>query len=68
MNATAVKKVVNYDPTVTYFSSEHVPFAVIGAFFLGTFGIIPPLILMCYISVQICTEVPELLQAEQAWT
>ena len=48
MNATAVKKVVNYDPTVTYLSLEHAPFAVIGILLLGTFGLVPPLLLTCY--------------------
>ena len=47
-NSTAVKKVVNYDPTVTYLSLEHAPFAVIGILLLGTFGLVPPLLLSCY--------------------
>ena len=45
---TVVKRVVNYDPTVAYLSAEHAPFAVIGALFLLTFGLIPPLLLTFY--------------------
>ena len=47
-NYVVVKRVVNYDPTVGYLSAEHAPFAVIGALFLLTFGLIPPLLLTFY--------------------
>ena len=47
-NFTVVKKVVNYDPTVGFLSAEHAPFAAIGAIFLLTFGLIPPLLLTFY--------------------
>ena len=43
-----VEKAVNYDPTVVYLSYEHAPFAVIGAFFLVSFGLLPPLLLTFY--------------------
>ena len=48
INSTVVQKVVNYDPTVVYLSSEHAPFAFIGVFFLLTFGLIPPFLLTFY--------------------
>ena len=48
MNSTVVMRVVNNDPTVQFLSVEHVPFAVIGTFFLGTFGLVPPLLLTFY--------------------
>ena len=47
-NSPIVFKSVNYDPTVRYLSSEHAPFAVIGALFLLTFGLMPPLLLTFY--------------------
>ena len=48
MNSAVVMRVVNNDPSVQFLSLEHAPFAVIGAFFLGTFGLVPPLLLTCY--------------------
>ena len=48
-NSPSVKlKVVNYDPTVPFLSSEHAPFAAVGALFLLTFGLMPPLLLTFY--------------------
>ena len=47
-NNSVVNKVVNYDPTVGFLSAEHAPFAAIGALFLLTFGLIPPLLLTFY--------------------
>ena len=47
-NRTEVMKVVNYDPTVPYLSNEHAPFAAVGTFFLLTFGLLPPLLLIFY--------------------
>ena len=47
-NFTIEERVVNYDPTVKYLGSEHAPFAAIGAFFLLTFGLTPPLLLTFY--------------------
>ena len=41
-------KVVNYDPTVTYLSTEHVPFWCIAALCLISFGMVPPLLLTFY--------------------
>ena len=41
-------RVVNYDPTVTYLSSEHVPFWCIAAACLLSFGLVPPVLLTFY--------------------
>ena len=43
-----VKRVNNYDPTVEYLSREHVPYVLLGSFFLLIFGILPPLLLLFY--------------------
>lgn len=48
INSSVEERVVNYDPTVEYLSTEHAPFAAIGVFFLLTFGLIPPLLLTFY--------------------
>ena len=43
-----VKRVTNYDPTIDYLSHNHVPYVLLGSFFLVTFGILPPLLLVTY--------------------
>ena len=41
-------KVVNYDPTVTYLSTEHIPFWLLAGALLLTFGLVPPFLLTFY--------------------
>ena len=41
-------KVINYDPTVRYLSSEHVPFWFLATACLLTFGFVPPVLLTFY--------------------
>ena len=41
-------RVVNYDPTVAYLSSEHVPFWCIAVACLLSFGLVPPVLLTFY--------------------
>ena len=48
MNSSVARRVMNFDPTVTYISYEHAPFAALGGFLLLTFGLIPPLLLIFY--------------------
>ena len=43
-----VIKVINYDPTVTYLSSEHIPFWCIAAVCMLSFGMVPPVLLTFY--------------------
>ena len=43
-----VRRVSNYDPTVVFFSYQHMPFIILGATIVITFGIIPPLLLLFY--------------------
>ena len=43
-----VLHVSNYDPTVTYFSRQHLPFIFLGTFFIITVGILPPVLMLFY--------------------
>ena len=43
-----VKRVNNYDPTVTFLSHQHIPFVLLGSFFFITFGLLPPIFLLFY--------------------
>lgn len=43
-----IKRVSNYDPTIVFMSQEHMPYLIMGTFFLLTFGLLPPLLLLSY--------------------
>ena len=43
-----VLRVNNYDPTVVFFSRQHLPFIFLGGFLFTTFSILPPLLLLFY--------------------
>ena len=43
-----VVRVSNYDPTLIYLSHQHIPFVLLGTFFIITFGILPPTLLLFY--------------------
>ena len=43
-----IQKVSNYDPTIVFMSREHMPYLFMGTFFLLTFGLLPPLLLLSY--------------------
>lgn len=45
---TIAKRVSNYDPTVDFMSRQHMPYVVLGSFFLLTFGFLPPILLLFY--------------------
>ena len=47
-NSTQVYLVTNIDPSIHFFSKEHIPHAVIGALVLLIFGILPALFLVAY--------------------
>ena len=47
-NGRVAKRVSNYDPTVDFLSAQHMPYVVLGSFFLLTFGLLPPLLLLFY--------------------
>ena len=47
-NGRVAKRVSNYDPTVEFLSAQHMPYVLLGSFFLLTFGLLPPLLLLFY--------------------
>ena len=47
-NSEVVKKVLHYDPTITYGDSEHIPFMIVGIVLLLTYGLFLPLLLILY--------------------
>ena len=41
-------RVLNFDPTVIYFTKHHIPYAALAIVIILTFGIFPPILLTCY--------------------
>ena len=66
IDGSVFMKVVSYDPTIEYLSLEHLPFVLIGAILLLTFGLIPPLLLTLYqfTIVQRCLNICKLNRTE----
>ena len=48
VSGSVVEQTVNFDPTTEYFSRDHLPYAVLAALILATFGALPPLLLLLY--------------------
>ena len=47
-NGTSVGKILNNDPSVDFFTRDHLPFAILALTILVTIGAIPPLLLLLY--------------------
>ena len=41
-------RVLNFDPTIIYFTKNHFPYAALAIVIILTFGIFPPILLTCY--------------------
>lgn len=58
------EKVLNFDPSVTFFSKEHVPYVVLSVIIILLFGVFPPLLLTFY-QFKHCKSCLERLQLRQ---
>ena len=47
-NGTSVGKILNNDPSVDFFTRDHLPYAILALVILVTLGAIPPLLLLLY--------------------
>ena len=48
VNGTSVGKILNNDPSVDFFTRDHLPYAILALVILVTIGAIPPLLLLLY--------------------